>query len=124
MSLSSKIGGIGAAIGLIAMILFVLFGEVTVRKLRKNPVTKRVLGIEFYSGWDIMNIAGAFALPRWMNRKLRKSPLAALHADADLLEQYTNMFDRILGRAFFWLLTLAVFIIFIAMFLDATGIAD
>lgn len=124
MSLATKIGGIGLAAIFIAMILFVLFGEMTVRKLRKNPATKDVLGIEFASGWNIGNVAFAFAMPRWMNRKLRNSPLAALHADADLLERYTNRFDRILGRAFFWLLVLAVSSIFIAALMGATGISD
>jgi hypothetical protein len=36
-------------------ILFVYFGQKTMRKLRKNPKTKH-LGIEFVSGYDTVNV--------------------------------------------------------------------
>ncbi|WP_236701395.1 hypothetical protein [Thalassomonas viridans] len=45
-------------------IFFVLFEQITVRKLRKNPKTKDVLGLEFMSGWDILNTAQALAMPK------------------------------------------------------------
>ena len=41
----------------VVMLLYLLFGQITVRKLRKNPETKQSLGIEFVSGWDILNVA-------------------------------------------------------------------
>ena len=54
------------------------------RKIRKNSETKHDIGVKFVSGWDILNVAGALAMPRWLNRKLRSTPLAVLYADADL----------------------------------------
>jgi len=44
--------------------LFVLLGQVTVRKLRKNSETKDHLGISLASGWDIINVANAFSEPK------------------------------------------------------------
>ena len=79
-------------------ILFVLFGEITVRRLRKNPATRDELGIEFVNGRDIMNVAMALSMPRKLNRKAKNSRAADLFADADILYQYTSRFDRILAR--------------------------
>jgi hypothetical protein len=45
-------------------IMFVLFGQITVRKLRKNPKTRNALGLEYVSGWDVINAAQALAFPR------------------------------------------------------------
>jgi len=92
----------------IALIIFVIFGQVSVRKLRKNPKTKDELGIEFVSGWDILNVAGALAMPRWLNRKLRNTPLSNLYADADILDKHTNTFDRILATLFYWMFVSAI----------------
>ncbi len=97
MSLLTKLIGIACAIGFFALITFVLFGQLTVRKLRKNPKTKDELGLEFMSGWDILNVAEALAWPSFMARKLKNSPLSALHANSDLLKKHTNKFDKILG---------------------------
>jgi len=97
----------------IALIIFVIFGQVTVRKLRKNPETKGELGIEFVSGWDILNVAGALAMPRWLNRKLRNTPLSYLYADADILEKHTNTLDRILAVLFYWMFISAILSILI-----------
>jgi len=52
----------------LAMLFYIILGQITVRKLRKNPKTKNELGVEFVSGWDILNVAGALAMPRWINR--------------------------------------------------------
>jgi len=59
VSLIATLSAIPAAAGFVAWILFIIFGQVTVRKLRKNPETKHELGIEFASGWDIFNVASA-----------------------------------------------------------------
>ena len=83
-------------------LLFVLFGEITVRRLRKNPETKKVLGIELVSGMDIMNVAMALSVPRVLNRRAGRSKISFVFADADVLYQYTNRFDRILARVFYW----------------------
>jgi len=57
MSLLSKLLAFTTFLTFIAGFLFVLFGQITVRKLRKNPATKNELGVEFLSGWDIINVA-------------------------------------------------------------------
>ncbi len=84
----------------------VVFGQATVRKLRKNPATKDALGIEFVSGWDIINVAQALALPKkygqWLNKGfLGKGVLGLLHANAEVLYEHTNRFDRIMAGIFF-----------------------
>jgi hypothetical protein len=82
-------------------IIFVAFGQKTVRKLRKNPNTKEALGVAFMSGWDIFNVTIAFGFPRKMNRLLRKTVFAPFNADADLLEKYMTRFDVILAKVHF-----------------------
>ena len=108
----------------IAMFLFVIFGQVTVRKLRKNPETKDELGIEFASGWDVLNVAGALAMPRWLNRKLRNTPLSYLYANADLLYKSTNTFDRILAALFYWMFVSSVLVLMTLAILDGFGFFD
>ena len=106
MSLFSLLLAIGFCILLISLILFVIFGQVTVRKLRKNPETKEALGIEFVNGWDILNAANALALPKKLARSIKKAPFGMLHADPDVLYEHTTRFDRTLARAFIipWIL--------------------
>lgn len=89
---------------LVACILYVLFGQITVRKLRKNPETQHALGAEFISGWSIINVAQALALPRPISRKLKGGQLGCLEADPDLLKKHTNAFDRLLAAIFYWVL--------------------
>jgi hypothetical protein len=101
MSLFSLLLAIDVCIAIIACILFVIFGQATVRKLRKNPAVKDVLGLEFISGWDIFNVAQALALPIKYAQWRKKAPLGMLHADADVLYKHTTRFDRILARVFF-----------------------
>lgn len=108
----------------ITMIFYVLFGQLTVRKLRKNPETKQELGMEFASGWDIFNVAGALAMPRWLNRKLRSTQLSFMYADADLLEKHTTIFDKILAVIFYWLFTVSTLSLFSLMLLDLMGVFD
>ncbi|WP_037027024.1 hypothetical protein [Psychromonas aquimarina] len=106
------------------MILYVLFGQVTVRKLRKNKETKDSLGIEFASGWDILNVALALSRPKWLEKRIMASPTAHFAADAKVLYQYTNRFDRILGRLFsFFSLTTTLMLLALAL-ADAVGLFD
>jgi len=69
------------------MILYIAFGQITVKKLRKNPETRDSLGVQFASGWDILNIAQALALPKFITKKLGKSPISFLYVSTDLLEK-------------------------------------
>lgn len=117
MTLELTLFAFGMGAYFLAMILFVLFGQITVRKLRKNPETKDKLGIEFASGWDILNVAGALAMPRWFNQKFRNSPLSSLYADADILEKNTNVFDRILATIFYGLFVSSILLLmFVGIF--------
>ena len=85
-------------------ILFILFGQITVRKLRKNPKTKDLLGLEYVSGWDIINTAQALAFPGFLSKKLEKSPLSFMYANSKVLIENTNRFDRFLGSVFYWIM--------------------
>ncbi len=86
----------------VAGILYILFGEITVSRLRKNPVTKEALGLDVVSGKDIVNVAMALSVPRKLNRKVRGSKISFMFADADVLYRYTSRFDRVLARVFYW----------------------
>lgn len=88
-------------------ILYVVFGQVTVRKLRKNPKTKDQLGIEYASGWDIINVAQVFAFPKSWVKKVENSRFSFLYANGTALYENTTKFDRVLGCVFYWLLMLS-----------------
>ncbi len=85
-------------------ILYVAFGQITVRKLRKNPETKNSPGMEFVSGWDIINVAQALAMPEFILRKFKNKKILSLFANTEILIKHTNKFDRILAFLFYWLL--------------------
>lgn len=124
MKLITILVGILIAFVFITAILFVLFGQVTVRKLRKNPETKDMLGIEFASGWDIINVAQALALPKKFMRKLKDSSLSALGADAGVLHKHTNKFDKALAIIFYWILVFTGISGAVLGLLDAIGVFD
>lgn len=109
---------------LLTMILFVLFGQITVRKLRKNSETKQELGMEFVSGWDILNVAQSLALPISLVRKFRTTPLSFMSSDPDLLIQHTSKFDRILACAFFWTYITTGILLFLWACLVSLGVLD
>lgn len=88
-------------------ILYVVFGQVTVRKLRKNPKTKGALGIALASGWDIINVAQVFASPKSWVKKVENSRFSFLYPNATALYENTTKFDRVLGFVFYWLLMLS-----------------
>lgn len=96
---SFLMGLIAAGSSVIGWLLFVIFGQVTVRKLRKNPATRNGLGIEFMSGWDIINAASALARPARLSRRLERGGLRELFADSRAIRTHTTRLDRVLGRA-------------------------
>ena len=106
----------------LSAILYVAFGQITVRKLRKNPATKHDLGMEFVSGWDIINVAQALAMPTSIMRKFKGTKLSFLYANVDLLIQHTNKFDRFLAFIFYWLLMSSGLFMAAWALLDVTGI--
>lgn len=108
-----------------SLFLFVFFGQVTVRKLRKKTETKDALGLEFASGWDIFNVAQALSLPRSWARKLEKKGQFygdGVVARSDLLYEHTNKFDRFLARTLFWLSYFGLFTMLIFILLLNTGV--
>ena len=115
---------IGSACVFIACILFVVFGQVTVRKLRKNPAVKDDLGFEFASGWDIINVAHALSMPLWLSDKLQEGSLSFLEANARSIKKHINQFDLFLARAFCFFQYSAVLIILPLVILDAMGFWD
>ncbi len=124
MSLFSQLLAFVAFFMLLALILYVIFGQVTVRKLRKNPDTKNALGVEFASGWDIINVAQALSIPRAWSRKLEGSPLSALYANSEYLHKNTTRFDRLLDAIFYWLFTFSGLAMIVLVILDGLGLFD
>ncbi len=118
----STLLAIPVAVAFISAILFVIFGQVTVRKLRKNPETKHELGIEFVSGWDILNVAQALTLPKSVAQRIRRNSismgLGGIEPDPDLLYKHTTVFDRVLARVFYVLFALSGFAIIILTMAD------
>ena len=86
---------------LLTGVLFVLFGQVTVRRLRKNPATSRYLGFEFFPGWDIINAAVALSWSRRLKWRLDQGPLSDFHANTEVLYRHTSAGDRLLARVFY-----------------------
>lgn len=122
MKLITTLVGVLILLGFISSVLFVLLGQITVRKLRKAPETKHDLDIEFASGWDIINVAQALSIPQAIIRKLRNSPLSFLESNADLLYQHTTVFDRFLARMFYGLMMFTGLSFLLWAFLDVSGI--
>jgi hypothetical protein len=107
---------------LTGLILYVIFGQTTVRKLRKNLKTKDALGIELVSGWDIYNAAQALSLPRSLTRRLDSGSLSAIHAKSECLRENTTAFDRVLAFLFYWLFTISGLILIMLTALNGLGI--
>jgi hypothetical protein len=106
----------------LSMLLYVLFGQFTVRRLRKTQQLKCELGIQFVSGWDIINVAQALALPRSWCRKLEHGPLGSLYANSTLLYKHTTPIDRFIASAFYWLLTTSGLTLICLVLFDAVGL--
>ena len=120
MSLFSVLLAIAAAVALVGCFLFVIFGQVTVRKLRKNPETKHELGVELLSGWDTFNVAQALSLPKSVMQRIRDNPQggSVIFANYKLLYKYTTVFDRLLARVFYWLWMSSAFALIVLMVLN------
>ncbi len=125
MSLLSTFLIIPLAVALGSAVLYVIFGQITVRKLRKNPETKQELGIEFVGGWDIFNVATVLALPKSYAQKMRKRHgTGLLHANVDLLYKHTTVLDRFLARLFYWSWMLSAFALIMLMILNWFGVFE
>ncbi len=122
MDILSTLLGISFAFCLTAAIMCIIFGLVTMPRLRKNPETKDKLGVSFLSGWDTFNVAGAFYRPKWLDRKLKESSLPGLAADSHALYKHTTVFDRVLARMFWLPLCISVPSMLLLAILESLGI--
>lgn len=122
MTLFSLLLGINAICVLLGLVLYVVFGQVTVRRLRKNPATKNALGLEFASGWDVINAAQALSLPKAITNKLENSSLSPMYANSNLLRQSTTLSDRILAAVFYWLFILSSLSMMALVGINALGL--
>ncbi|WDD97403.1 hypothetical protein [Thalassomonas actiniarum] len=109
---------------IISWILFILFGQLTVKKLIKNPETKHELGMELVSGRDIINVAQSLALPIALIRKFKRTQMSFFYSDADLLIKHTSKFDRILAKMFYWTFTITGILIVTWVCLVTTGLLE
>jgi hypothetical protein len=80
------------------------------------------LGLEYISGWDIINAAQALALPRSWSKKLQESRLSIMYANSSVLLENTNGFDRFLGAAFYWLMMATGLSGALLVILDSAGV--
>lgn len=98
-------------------ILFVVFGDVAVRRLRKITEIKDKLGFEYVNGRDIMNVAMALSIPRKLNQRDINSKAGFMFADAGSISPYTRKVDRFIAKLFFWsyLITVFTFIVFVIL---------
>ncbi|GAB3093561.1 hypothetical protein G8770_06635 [Aestuariicella hydrocarbonica] len=124
MSLFAKVLAVPAVLAFVACILYVLFGQITVRKLRKNPETKDALGLEYVSGWDIINVAQVLALPKSWSQKLGAGKLSFLYANAGVIYLHTTKVDRFLGALFYWLLMISGLSLAFLTLMEALGVFD
>ena len=122
MNIESILFGFSMGGMLTGFIFYVIFGQITVKKLRKNPDVKDALGFEFASGWDIYNVAQALSLPKSLKRRLEDSPLSAMYAKSECLQKNTNTFDKILAFLFYWLFTISGLVLITIVALSALGV--
>ncbi len=108
----------------LSMILYILFGQLTVRRLRKNETLKNNLGIERASGWDIINVAQALAIPKMWSEKLENGPLSVFYAKSQSLRENTTHLDRVLAIIFYWVLTVSGISLITLVALNALGVFD
>ena len=102
MTLFSTLLGFTALGVIISCIMYVIFGQRVVRRLRKNPETWDKLGVSFLSGYDILNVAGALSAPRCIVKRLENGGLSPLFAQSDILYKHTTKAERIFAKIFYF----------------------
>lgn len=122
MSLFSQLLGINALFVFFGLVLYVVFGQITVKRLRKDPATKQALGLGFASGWDIINVAQAISLPRAITKKLESSAISTMYANSAVLRQHTTRAERILAAVFYYVFTLSSLSMIILVAMNGLGL--
>lgn len=102
MSTFSALLGAASAAALVAWLLYLIFAQVTVRRLEKDPAVREQMGFEAISGWRVFNVAEALVLPRSFFEMARKTLLSGMYANATLLRAHATRLDRVLAHLFFW----------------------
>ena len=111
---------IASVLTLMFWIEYLVFAQVTVRKLEKNHKLKNELGAELLSGWRIFNVARALAMPTKIFRILQSGPLGVLQANSKLIQEHTNQLDRVLAFSLFWHMYLLA-VLFIGLMIANLG---
>ena len=108
----------GYAIGgfLLFWILFLIFSQFTVRKLKRNPETQNELGANFISIWHNFNIIYALVLPIRFLRLIGNGPIGGIYANADLIRQHTGVIDKVFAYLIFWIGHLSILLVIMSTF--------
>ena len=98
------------------VILFFIINIKTVRRLRKNPITRDELGFHLVWGWYAITISLTLFVSKERMAKRRSYSDGFLFANQDLVAQYTTPFDKAICKLFisFGLFFLACMFIVIA----------
>ncbi len=86
--------------GWITFILFFVINIKTVRRLKKNPVTKGELGFHFFWGWYAITVSQALTFSKEWTTKRKKRSHGYMFANYNLMYQYTTPFEKILSKIF------------------------
>lgn len=97
------IGAIGIALMFLSCVFGMVFAWVTMRKLRKNPLVKDYLGVEFIGGHDAFKVGQSLTFPKFTAKRTQTSEGREFNIDPKLLYKHTTKFDRILARVFYML---------------------
>jgi len=103
----------------IGWILFFIINIKTVRRLRKNPITRDELGFHLFWGWYAITISQALFFSKEWTTKRRNRPNGYMFANKDLVEQYTTPFEKITCKLMIILGFFALASLLIFMILDA-----
>jgi len=112
------------ASGFSTAILYIIFGQFTVRKLRKNSRTIPALGGAFISGWNIISVAQVLSLRQVIIRRLWNSPLSFLELNTVLLNEHNSVIDWLFAGRCFWLMMFTVRSFVLWTLVDAVGLLN
>ncbi|ARU55370.1 hypothetical protein OLMES_1291 [Oleiphilus messinensis] len=95
-----------------------IFAQVTIRKLERSSELKEQFGLELISGWRILNVAQALAMPAFLFNVIKSGPLGPMFANAKLLKANTTSIDKCLAHLLFWTMYTCGFLIVSVMIAD------
>ncbi|MCF6325448.1 MAG: hypothetical protein L3J89_14215 [Gammaproteobacteria bacterium] len=96
------------------VILFFIINIKTVRRLRKNPITRDELGFHLVWGWYAITISLVLFVPNERMAKRRSYSDGFLFANQDLVAQYTTPFEKVICKL---MASLVLFFLAIALML-------